>query len=269
MKITEKTKLANFTQMPKIGLGTWMLKNDDRTVLLLKEAFNLGYRHLDTAIVYQNEESIRKAIIDMKIEREELFITSKLPAHIKSYDGTIRMFEKSLSNMGLDYINLYLINAPWPFNQKGNDFSKENLDVWKAFEELYKDERVSAIGVSNFEIKDLENIITNMNVIPHVNQIEIHPGKSQDELRAYCREKGIVIQAYSPLGHGNVLSHEKVVELAKKYHATPAQLCLKFVLKLDAYPLFKSSQLSHLEENMKLDFEINDEDMEILKHISV
>jgi diketogulonate reductase-like aldo/keto reductase len=269
MKIHEKIKLTNLTQMPKIGIGTWMLKNELSTVELIKEALNLGFRHVDTAIVYQNEDSLKKAIESSTIDRDELFITSKCPAHIKSYEGTIRMFEKSLSNMGLEYFNLYLINAPWPLNQKGKDFNKENLEVWKAFEELYLNERVSAIGVSNFEIEDLENIIKHMKIVPHVNQIEVHPGKSQDQLRAYCKDKGIIIQAYSPLGHGSLLSNEKLIDLAKKYKVTPAQLSLKFVLQLDAYPLFKTSSLAHLKENSQLDFEINDSDIEELKHIKI
>jgi diketogulonate reductase-like aldo/keto reductase len=267
--LKNKIKLENQTLMPTIGLGTWMLKHDSDTVQLIKDALKLGYRHLDTAIIYQNEESLQKALNESGIDRDELFITSKCPAHIKSYDGVFRMFEKSLSNMGLDYFNLYLINAPWPFNQKGKDFSKENLEVWRAFEELYLSERVSAIGVSNFEIEDLENIIKHKNIVPHVNQIEIHPGKSQDELRAYCKDKNIIIQAYSPLGHGNVLTHEKVIELAMKYNVSTAVLCLKFALQLDTYPIFKSSSLDHIKENMNLDFDIDLKDMEVLKNIEL
>jgi len=269
MKNIQKIRLHNQTLMPMIGLGTWLLKNDSSTTQLIKDSLILGYRHLDTAVVYQNEECIKTSLIQSEISRDEVFITSKLPSHIKSYDGTLRMFEKSLSNLGVEYINLYLINAPWPLNQKGKDFSNENIEVWKALEKLYLDERVSAIGVSNFEIKDLENIISHTTIIPHVNQIEIHPGKSQDELRAYCKEKGIIIQAYSPLGHGSVLSHTKVVELANKYQVSAAQLCLRFCLQLDTYPIFKSSNLVHLKENMNLNFEIDSIDMNILKRIDL
>ena len=169
--LNEYYVLHNAVKLPKIGLGTYKLQSGDETYNTVKRALELGIRHIDTAIIYQNEKSVGEAIKDSGIPREEIFITSKVPPHIKNKLGTIRMFEKSLKNLGLDYIDLYIINAPGPFNDLDGDYNQENIEVYKTLEELYREKRVSAIGVSQFKIKDLENIIRNCDIIPHVQQI--------------------------------------------------------------------------------------------------
>ncbi len=200
--IHEFYTLSNGVRMPKLGLGTYQLKAGDEAYNSVLNALQLGIRHIDSGIIYQNEQSVGQAIRDSGISRGDIFITSKVPPHIKTYEGTIRMFEKSLQNLGVEYIDLYIINAPTPMNDLMGNYDAGNIEVYKALEYLYKEERVAAIGVSQFQIKDIENILKHHSIVPHAQQISFFVGHTQDELVEYCRKHHIQIQAFSPLAKG-------------------------------------------------------------------
>ncbi len=265
--LKEYVVLDNGVKLPKIGLGTYKLQPGDETYNTVKQALKLGVRHLDTAIIYQNELSVGEAIKDSGIPREEIFITSKVPPHIKNKSGTRRMFEKSLKNLGLDYIDLYIINAPGPFNDLDGNYDQENIEVYKTLEELYHEERVFAIGVSQFKIKDLENIISNCTIVPHVQQIAYFIGHTQDELVNFCKHNNIQIQAFSPLAKGYLLNHPTITRLANKYAVTAAQLALRYIIQNGIAPIPKAKKLEHIKENTELNFIINDQDIHILDSI--
>jgi len=259
--------LKNGVQMPKLGLGTYKLSNGQETYDVIRAALAAGIRHIDSAIVYQNEASVGKAIIDSGLKREDIFITSKLPPHVKNYDGAIRMFERTLKNLGTEYLDLYIINAPRPFNVEGGDYDAGNVEAYKALEFLYKEERVSAIGVSQFEIRDLENIISHCEIVPHVNQISFFIGHTQDTLVEYCKKNDIQIQAFSPLGKGYILDNPIIIEMARKYSVEPAQIALRYTIQKEVAPIPKTSKIERISLNTRLDFEISDLDMEILDSI--
>ncbi|MFU8793313.1 MAG: aldo/keto reductase [Acholeplasmataceae bacterium] len=260
-------QLHNGIHMPKLGLGTYQLKNGDETYHAVLEALKAGYRHIDTAIIYQNEVSVGKAIKDSKVPRESIFITSKVPPHIKTYEGTLRFFERSLKQLDLEYIDLYIINAPNPYDQPDKNFDQENIEVYRALEKLYAEERVTAIGVSNFEVRDLELIIKHCEIVPHVNQIYFYLGNDQDELLHFCHAKGIMCQAYSPLGQGKILNDPEIVKMSEKYHVSSAQLALKYVIESGCAPIPKSSNKQRIIENSQLDFILSKEDYNRLKSI--
>lgn len=260
-------RLNNGIHMPKLGLGTYQLKAGDETYQAVLAALKAGYRHIDTAIIYQNEASVGKAIKDSNIARESLFITSKVPPHIKTYEGTLRFFERSLKQLGLDYIDLYIINAPNPYDQPDQNFDQENIEVYRALETLYVEERVTAIGVSNFEIKDLKLILEHCNIVPHVNQIYFYLGKDQEALLKFCQKHEIICQAYSPLGQGQILLDDRVIQMSQKYNVSPAQLALKYVIDSGCTPIPKSSHPQRIVENSQLDFELSPTDYQQLKHI--
>ena len=259
-------KLNNGVIIPSIGFGTSPLK-DEVCYQAVRDALDAGYRHIDTAAMYLNEAAVGQAIRDSKIPRHEIFVTSKLPAHVKNYNGTLDAFWKSLKALNLDYIDLYLIHAPWPWDDQGSDHSAGNITAYLALEKLYEANRIRAIGVSNFGPKELDNIIHNTRIIPQVNQIKYHIGHLQEETVLYCKQKGILIAAYSPLGKGAVLERDDLKQMAEKYQVTPAQLGLKFILKQEIIPLPRSKTKSRIIENAQLNFDIEKNDLEILKNI--
>ena len=266
MAITnEYYRLSHGIKMPKLGLGTYQLKSHEQTYEAVMSAILAGYRHFDTAIIYQNERSVGQAIKDSKIPRESFFITSKVPPHIKTYEGTLRFFEKSLNQLGLDYLDLYIINAPKPYDQPDKNFDQENINVYRALETLYRDERVTAIGVSNFDIDDLELIRKNCQIVPHVNQIYFYLGLDQKKLLDYCEKHDIAIQAYSPLGQGKVFKHPLLESMSQAYQVTPAQFALRYLIEKNCAIIPKSSQKSRIIENSQLDFVIKKEDIDRLE----
>ncbi|MCR3906484.1 MAG: aldo/keto reductase [Tenericutes bacterium] len=259
--------LSNGVQLPKIGLGTWQTKKGEETYQSVMMALKNGYRHIDTAEGYQNEASVGQAVRDSGIPREQIFVTSKLESHIKTYEGALEAFEKTMKELQFDYLDLFLIHAPWPWSEMYKDCSEGNVLAYKAMEKLYKEGRIRAIGVSNFSPKDIENIIEHCDVVPHVNQIGYFIGIDQSETINYCREKNIFIEAYSPLGIGYLLSNEDIQKVAKKYNVSPAQICIRWCIQKETAPLPKSIHENRIIQNTEIDFVISDEDMAFLDTI--
>lgn len=255
--------LSNRVKIPSIGFGTWQIPNDVAYDSVLS-ALKIGYRHIDTAFAYENEQGVGKAIKNSNIDRKELFITTKLPSHIKTYDETINYFNKSLNNLGLDYIDLYLIHAPWPWSDVGSDHTQGNIEAWKAMIDLYNQGKIRAIGVSNFHVKDIEALIEATNFKPHVNQIRYFIGNRQDNITNYCQDNGILIQAYSPLATGELLTNKLMEDMANKYNVSVSKICLRYCLQKNTLPLPKSTNYERIKSNFELDFEINKKDMDYL-----
>lgn len=256
--------LYNGIKIPAVGFGTWQVKDGDEAYNSVKWALEAGYRHIDTAYVYENEDSVGKAIKDSKIKREELFITTKLPSDIKTYDGAIEYFNKSLELLGLDYIDLYLIHAPWPWSNVGQNCDEGNILAWKAMIDLYNEGKIRSIGVSNFSIKDIENIVKATNFKPMVNQIRYFIGNTQKALTKYCQDNDILIEAYSPFATGELLDNTKLKEMADKYNTTIPKICLRFCLQNNTLPLPKSVHKERIYDNLEFNFIISDEDMAYL-----
>ena len=194
MKSTDFFTLANGVQIPAIGLGTWQIPNGDKSYNSVLSALKSGYRHIDTALAYGNEESVGRAIRDSGIVRSEIFVTSKLPAEIKKHDQVLLYADKTIKNIGLEYIDLYLIHAPWPWEEIGADYTRQNVEVWKVMEEFYESGKTRAIGISNFNIKDINAILENSSIRPMVNQIKLHIGYPQNEIMEHCKKYGIIVE---------------------------------------------------------------------------
>ena len=259
----EKYTLYNGVQIPKIGFGTWQTPND-QVYEAVTHALNAGYRHIDTAVVYENEIGVGKAIKDSGIAREELFITTKIPADIKTYEEAKASIEKSLVDLGLDYIDLHLIHAPWPWSEVGKDCKDGNVEVWKALIEYYNAGKIRSIGVSNFHVADIEYLIEKTNVKPMVNQIRFFIGNTQEPITQYCQANNILIEAYSPMATGELISNEIVQKIADKYNTTNSKICLRYCIERNTLPLPKSVTKSRIYDNIDLDFEISKEDMKYL-----
>lgn len=258
--------LNNGKRIPVLGLGTWFI-DDGKVAGAVVSAVKIGYRHIDTAQAYDNEKGVGTGIKACGIPREELFVTSKVAAEAKSYDTAAKSIDETLDKMGLPYIDLMLIHSPQPWAEWRNDkrYFEENIQVWKALEDAYTAGKVKAIGVSNFLIDDLENLITYCEIKPMVNQLLIHIGNTPAELIAYCKEQDIVVEAYSPIAHGEALKNKTIVAMAQKYSVSVPQLCIKYILNLGMVALPKTANVEHMQNNASLDFEISDEDMETLK----
>ena len=259
--------LNNGNKIPVLGYGTWLIKNENAAECV-KTALELGYRHIDTAQAYGNEEGVGEGIRQSGVKREDIYVTTKVMAEYKSYKKAKASIDKSLKKLGLDYVDLILIHCPqpWIFFRGKRRYFKENIEVWKALEEAYKEGKVKAIGVSNFLVDDLENIMNNCEIKPMVNQVLCHIGCTPVDVIKFCQENDIVVEAYSPIAHGAALKDEKIEEFAKKYNVSIAQLCIQYTLQIGTVSLPKASSRNHIEENMKLDFEISQEDMiELMK----
>ena len=258
--------LINSNKIPELAYGTWLIKNKDASNCV-QMALAAGYRHIDTAQAYGNEVGVGEGIRDSGLKREDVYITTKIDASKKSYESAKKSIEGSLKDLGVDYIDLILIHCPQPWHLYGNKrrrFFKENIEVWKAMEEAYKEGKLKAIGVSNFAVDDLENIINNCEIKPMVNQILCHIGRTPIDVIKFCQENGIVVESYSPIAHGAALKDHEIKAMADKYHVSVAQLCIKYTLQLDTISIPKASKKEHIEDNIKLDFTISDEDMETL-----
>ena len=258
--------LSNGIKIPVLGLGTWFI-DDDKVDNAVISAVKIGYRHIDTAQAYGNEKGVGAGIKNCGISREDLFVTSKVAAEAKTYDAAAKSIDESLEKMGLQYIDLMLIHSPQPWAEWRDDkrYFEENIQVWKALEDAYMAGKIKAIGVSNFLIDDLENLLSHCEIKPMVNQLLIHIGNTPAELIAYCKEQNIVVEAYSPIAHGEALKNEIIVAMAQKYGVSVPQLCIKYVLNLGTIALPKTSNTEHMQNNANLDFEISNEDMEVLK----
>lgn len=265
MNILENTHtLNNGTTIPLIGFGTWQIPNGEAAYEATSLALKNGYRHIDTALVYGNEESVGQAIKDSGIAREAIFLTTKLPAEIKTYEGALEAFETSMANLGTDYVDLYLIHAPWPWSDRGSDHTEGNILAWKALEAIYATGRAKAIGVSNFDVKSLEAIIEAGTVMPAVNQIKFYIGNTQDEITQFCQNNDILIEAYSPLASGAILGEPHVQAIAEKYGKTVAQVSIRYTIQKGTVTLPKSTHEEYIIQNADIDFLLNDEDMAYL-----
>lgn len=251
----EAIDLNDNNKIPSIGFGTSLIVGDS-CIQCIKTALDVGYKHIDTAAVYNNEKEIGQAIKESNIDREELFITSKVWKDSMGYDNTLRSFESTLKNLDLEYVDLFLIH--WP---KNND-KQLNIETWKALEKIYKDGKAKSIGVSNFLKHHLEIILDNCEVIPSVNQIEYHPGLMQEETVDFCKKQGIVVEAWAPLGKGKMLENEILKNISEKYNKSVAQICLKWCIQNEIIPLPKSSDRERMKQNLDLfNFEIDEADM--------
>ena len=263
-KATDCYTLNNGIKIPCIGFGTWRTPAGDVAVNAVKEAIKAGYRHIDTAEGYRNEESVGIAVKESGVPREELFITSKLDNGMHGYDNTMAAFEETMKKLDMDYLDLFLIH--WPNPKKFREtWQQTNAETWKAFEELYKAGRIKAIGISNFRPHHIEELLKTAEIVPQVNQIRLCPGDTQDEVVAYCRAHDILPEAYSPLGSGLIFDVEAMKELAEKYQKSIAQICIRWSLQMGYLPLPKSVTPSRIEENLKVfDFALEDEDVKMI-----
>lgn len=259
--------LYNGVTIPKIGFGTWQVAEGEEAYNSVTYALKLGYRHIDTAHAYGNEASVGKAIADSGIDRKDIFVTTKLPSHIKDYQGTMQHFNQSLTSLGLEYIDLYLIHAPWPWSDIGTDCTQGNIQAWKAMIELYNAGKIRSIGVSNFHPADMQALIDATGVVPMVNQIRYFIGNAQPAIVDYCNQHNILIQAYSPLATGEIVNNEQLQPLAQKYGVTVAKICLRYCLQKGTLPLPKSTNEGRIAQNLELDFIIDQDDMTFLDNI--
>ncbi|MCM3005565.1 aldo/keto reductase [Priestia koreensis] len=258
--LQDYTILHNGVHMPWFGLGVYKVEEGQTAVDSVRLAIQHGYRSIDTASFYKNEESVGKGIRESGIPREELFITTKVWNTEQGYDETLAAFDQSLTKLGLDYIDLYLIH--WPVKETFKE-------TWRALEKLYKDEKVRAIGVSNFNINHLERLLEDATVKPMVNQVEYHPLLSQEELHQYCKENGIQLEAWSPLMRGQLLENPVLLDIANKYSKSTAQIVLRWDLQNGVVTIPKSTKEQRIVENASIfDFQLTDDEMKRISNLN-
>lgn len=260
--ITKEIKMYNGVKIPVVGYGTWLVDNSVAAEKV-KMAIEEGYRHIDSAQAYGNEVGVGKGIKECGLKREDLFIVTKVQAEIKNYEDAKRSIDESLKRLNLDYVDLILIHCPQPWAEfRGpKRYFKENIEVWKALEDAYKEGKARSIGVSNFLVDDLENIINNCEIKPMANQICCHIGHTLVDVIKFCHKNDIVVEAYSPIAHGRALENKVIQQMAEKYNVSVAQLCLQYTLELDTVTLPKASSREHMRDNINFDFHISQEDM--------
>lgn len=255
--------LNNGVKMPQLGFGVWQVPDDQATEAVAK-ALEVGYRSIDTAMIYQNERGAGRAIKESSIPREELFITTKVWNSDQGYENTLRAFDESLEKIGLDYVDLYLIHWPTPQYDR-------YVDTYKALEKLYHDGRAKAIGVCNFDIEHLERLLKECEVVPVLNQVECHPHLSQKEMKEYCSQRNIFVEAWSPLEQGgDVLKDPAIEKIAENHSKSPAQVVLRWHLQNQTIVIPKSVTPSRIQENFQVfDFQLSHEEMEIIDHLNI
>lgn len=268
MILSETYKMNNGLEIPKLALGTWLIDNNN-VVEAVREAVKIGYRHIDTAQAYGNESGVGEGIRTCGVSRDKIFVTSKVAAEHKTYESASNSIDETLDKMKLDYIDMMIIHSPQPWkevNQSENRYFEENKQVWKAMEDAVEAGKVRTIGVSNFLENDIDNILSDCKINPAVNQILAHISNTPLKLIDYCKDKNILVEAYSPIAHGEALKNKSIKEMADKYNVSIAQLCIKYDLQLGMVVLPKTTNPNHMKSNANLDFTISDEDMETLKY---
>ncbi|WEV56762.1 aldo/keto reductase [Ligilactobacillus acidipiscis] len=262
MDLTSTYTLSNGVKIPVVGFGTWQTPDGDIAESSVKAALDAGYRHIDTAEMYGNEKSVGRAIKASGVDRNSLFVTSKLNNINHTYERATAALDKSLADLGLDHLDLFLIHWPNPAPYRNDNWEKHLQETWRAMEDAYKAGKVRAIGVSNFYQHHLEVLEKTQTITPMVNQIHLCPGDHDDELVDYCRERGILLEAYSPFGTGKIFTDPTLQKLADETGHTIAQVCLRWSLQRKYLPLPKSVHAERIEENTHaFDFELNDEQM--------
>ena len=260
--------LNNGVNIPQLGLGTWFIE-DAKAADAVKAAVQLGYRHIDTAQAYGNERGVGEGVRTCGVPREELFVVSKVAAEHKSYALAKAGIDETLKKMGLDYLDMMIIHSPQPWaevNQSENRYVEGNREAWRALEEAYQEGKLRAIGVSNFQIEDLQSLMAAAKIQPMVNQVLCHISNTPLELMDFCQKNQIAVEAYSPIAHGVILHQPEIQAMAEKYGVSVPQLCIRYTLQLGAISLPKTADPEHMKTNAALDFEISAEDMESLKH---
>ncbi|WP_316668090.1 aldo/keto reductase [uncultured Propionibacterium sp.] len=269
MTYNEKIDLDDGTSIPALGLGTWLIDDAD-AAQAVEDAVSVGYRHVDTAQAYGNEAGVGAGIRRCGVPREELFVTTKVAAENKSYDSAAASIDESLARLGLDRVDLLIIHSPQPwaeFRADDNHYYAENLEVWRAMEDARAAGKARSIGVSNFLVDDLKNIIDNGRVRPAVNQVLAHVGNTPFELIDFCTGNDVAVEAYSPVAHGAILNDDEVLAVAAAYGVSVPQLCIRYILQLGLVALPKTANRSHMEQNAALDFTISEDDMARLRAV--
>ena len=260
--------LNNGVKIPQLGLGTWFI-DDSKVADAVKAAVKLGYRHIDTAQAYGNERGVGEGVRTCGVAREDLFVVSKVAAEHKTYEEAKAGIDETLEKMGLDYLDMMIIHSPQPWaevNQSENRYKEGNRQAWKALEAAYNAGKLKAIGVSNFQIEDLESLMETAKIKPMVNQVLCHISNTPTELIEFCQKSSIAVEAYSPIAHGVILNQPEIQTMAEKYGVSVPQLCIRYTLQLGAISIPKTANPEHMKTNAEVDFEISAEDMEMLKN---
>ena len=262
-------KLSNDVNVPVLALGTWLI-DDEFVGEAVRQAVKIGYRHIDTAQAYGNERGVGEGIRTCGLDRDKMFVTSKVAAEHKTYEQAAKGIESTLRLMDIDYLDMMIIHSPQPWmevNQSDNRYVEGNRQAWKALEDAYKAGKIRAIGVSNFLEEDIESLLEKAEIKPMVNQVLCHISNTPFSLIKYCQEKGLVMEAYSPVAHGEALKNDIIGQMAKKYNVSIPQLCIRYDIQLGMIVLPKTSNPEHMKSNGDVDFEISERDMEELKNI--
>jgi len=258
--LNSTAKLNNGIQIPRLGLGVYQIPPGKSTFRAVKYALKIGYKHIDTAMIYGNESDVGRALKDSAVKRDDIFITTKVWNSDQGYDSTLKAFESSLKRLGLSYVDLYLIH--WPIQEK-------ILETWKAMTNLLNNGKVNAIGVSNYSINELKETVQSSDIVPVINQVEFHPFLYQKELLRFCKSNSIQLEAYSPLTRGKRLADPNIVRIARAYGKTAAQILVRWSLQHELIVIPKSSHDERILENSQVfDFHINQKDMEILDSLN-
>ena len=268
MILKETYTLSNGVKVPKLGLGTWFI-DDQNVARAIKAATNIGYRHFDTAQGYFNERGVGEGIRNCGIKRTDMFVTTKLSADIKSYDKAVASIDSSLKTLALDYVDLMIIHSPKPWMEfhEEDPYLEGNREAWRALENAYKAGKLRAIGLSNFQTTDVENILESCSVEPTVNQILVHISNTPVDLIEYCNGKDILVEAYSPVAHGQLMKNQEVIKVARKYAVSVPQLSIRYCIDLGLLPLPKTANPEHMKNNADVDFVISPDDLEFLKNL--
>lgn len=265
----KKLTLTNGVSVPQLALGTWLI--DDSVVAeAVRAAVKLGYRHIDTAQAYGNERGVGQGVCESGVPRDEIFVTSKVAAEHKDYKSAAAGIDETLRKTGLDYLDMMIIHSPQPWklvNQSDDRFIEGNREAWRALEDAYQAGKLRAIGVSNFLQEDIVSLWQTAAIKPMVNQVLCHISNTPLELIGFCVEKGMIMEAYSPVAHGEAMKNPQIVEMARKYGVTVPQLCIRYDIQLGMIVLPKTANPSHMKSNAEVDFDITEEDMQILKNV--